>query len=343
VSRILPIVTTAYAPSAANNLYWPELYFNQSMMDAKNYEPYSDALEPRVFGNASPFDPALFLSINEYAEELMDGKSSGKYSPIEAAQWIEECAAVGRAALAQAETAASGRASVVYRRMKVDIEIQAGLGEFFGAKFRSGVLFHLYEVTHEQAPLEAAVAHYKKARAAWAALAEVSNGVHVKDITVGEQPYLRGHWADRLSAIDKDIAALSALLNGDGTRETSSKTNAAMQTVLGRTQRASLAVHHASPARYKRGEALQLALSTPVGIAAVNLHYRHLNQAENYVSLVMEKHEAQHTASIPAAYTATDFPLEYFFTISTADGKTGLYPGFAPQLTNQPYFVVQSV
>jgi hypothetical protein len=48
-SRILPIVTAAHAPSAANNAYWPEIYFNQSMVDAEHYEPYSDSETPRVF------------------------------------------------------------------------------------------------------------------------------------------------------------------------------------------------------------------------------------------------------------------------------------------------------
>ena len=33
-SRILPMVTTAHAPSAANNTYWPEMYTAQPMVDA---------------------------------------------------------------------------------------------------------------------------------------------------------------------------------------------------------------------------------------------------------------------------------------------------------------------
>jgi len=343
VSRILPTITTAYAPSAANNLYWPEVYCNQSMVNAKDYEPYSDALAPRVFGNASPFDPALFLSANEYAEELLNRNSSGKYTPVEVAQWIEDAAAAGRAAWAQAEATASGRDSAAYRRMKIDIEIQAGLGEFFGAKFRSGVLFHLYELTHERAPLEAAIAHYKKARAAWASLAEAGRGVYVEDITVGEQPYLRGHWMDRLPAIDRDIAALSALLDDNLTKQISPKVEAAMRIAQRPPQRTSPAIHHTSPMRFKQGGALRLVLSGPGSITNVEVHYRHLNQAENYISIAMEKQGAEYAASIPAPYTTTNFPLEYFFSVTTSDGKTSLYPGFTPQRTNQPYFVVRSV
>jgi hypothetical protein len=341
VSRILPVVTTAHAPSAGNNMYWPEMYFNQSMVDAQGYGPYSDAEEPRVFGNASSFDPALFLSMNAYAEELLDGKTSGKYTPVEVAQWIMDFSLAGRAALHDGP--ASGRENSTYKRMKVDILIQAGLGEFFSAKFRSGVLFHLYEVTKEREPLEASIAQYQNARTAWAVLAEMATGVYMSDITVGEQPYLRGHWNDRLPAIDKDIAALSAMLNSATSAQTSPKVKQAMGTVLGRPQRVSMAAQHTAPARFKRDEALSLALSAPAGVAAVRLHYRHVDQAENYISVAMEQQGSRYLASIPATYTATLFPLEYFFEVSMSDGSAGLYPGFTPELTNQPYFVVRSV
>ena len=86
-------MTTAHLPSAANNNYWPELYLNQSLTDANHYAPYSDSPQPRVFGNASPLDPQLFSRMNEFADEILKGDRSAKYSPIEVAQWIEDYAA----------------------------------------------------------------------------------------------------------------------------------------------------------------------------------------------------------------------------------------------------------
>src|ERR1035438_9986724 len=49
---------------------------------------------------------------------------------------------------------------------------------------------------------------YRTARAAWAGLSHKADGVYVADITVGELPWLRGHWLDRLPAIDADIVLL---------------------------------------------------------------------------------------------------------------------------------------
>jgi hypothetical protein len=341
VSRILPIVTTAHAPSAGNNMYWPELYFNQSMVDAENFQPYFDTFAPRVFGNASPFDPELFSSINEYAEELLKADVSGKYSPVEVAQWIEDLAEAGRKALAQAEASATSRTGPTYRRFQTDIAIQIGVGEFFAAKFRSGVLFHIYELTGDQAALEAAITKYKAARAAWAHAADAAKGIYVADITVGEQPYLRGNWLDRLQAIDRDIQEISAkLIPAAAQKKASPKVLEAIQAALGRPNRAPAGAEHALPAHFMRGRNLPLTISVSGDTEDVRIHYRHVNQAETYVSSAMQRQGSDHLAIIPAAYTDTTFPIEYFFELSNGDGKKVLYPGFTSNLTNQPYFVV---
>ena len=72
--------------------------------------------------------------------------------------------------------------------MFIDISIQAGLGHFFAAKFRSGVLYRIYEKTGDRAALEEALREYRKARGAWAGLANLARDVYVPDITVGERP-----------------------------------------------------------------------------------------------------------------------------------------------------------
>ena len=360
VSRILPVVTTAHAPSAGNNMYWPEMYWNQSMVDAKDYGPYSDALEPRVFGNASPFDPALFCSINEYAEELLSGNSSGKYTPVEVAEWIQSFAAAGRRMLAEARQTASGQDSAAYRRMHLDIAIQAGLGEFFAAKFRAGLLFHIFELSQEQPAIQAAISLYRQASDVWRELALDAGRAYLTDITVGEQDYLRGFWMDRLPAIQKDIAALEAMVDSKAGKVASPKVDAAIRKVAGRiavTKRRAtagvpetsnvfwpvVAAHHSKPQGFVRGEPMPLMLAATLETTDVRLHYRHVDQAENYVVVAMEKRGTCYFASISGAYTKTEFPIEYYFEVHTDDGDVELYPRFKARLTNQPYFVVRGV
>src|SRR5258708_1163730 len=163
-SRILPIVTPAHGASAANNTYWPEMYTNQAVVDTAHPGPYSDSPSPRVFGNVSPFDPQLFSRVNDFADELLNNEHTGKYSPIEVAQWIEDYAAAAGKNLAQAEARAVAKDRPEHRRLATDIALQAGLGKFFGAKLRSGVLFRIHEKTGDRTALGQSVKPGKPAR-----------------------------------------------------------------------------------------------------------------------------------------------------------------------------------
>jgi hypothetical protein len=55
----------------------------------------------------------------------------------------------------------------------------------------------------------------------------------------------------------------------------------------------------------------------------------------------MERQDLLFAGTIPADYTRTEFPLEYYFEVHKSDGTVGLFPGFVPGLTTQPYFVVR--
>jgi len=340
-SRILPTVTTAYAPSAGNNTYWPELYFNQSFVDAEHPGPYGDSLAPKVFDNASPFDPQLFSQMNEFAAELLGGERTGRYSPIEVAQWIESYADESLQHLKLADKTASRKQSPEYRRLAIDVTLQAGLGQFFGAKFRSGVLYAIYQKTGDRSALEASLSMYRKARDHWAQLASAAKGVYVADITVGEQPQQRGHWLDRLPAIDRDIAVLAQKLDAMPTGVAPPLGAAAIQQALGHPQRTTPPYRHEAPAKFSPGQPLELALSHPKRTAAVLLYYRHVDQAERYETLAMEFRGQAYHAAIPAEYTRTDYPLEYYFEIKENNQEAVLFPGFSKTLTGQPYFVVR--
>lgn len=331
-SRILPIVTTAHGASAANNSYWPEMYFNQSIVDANAGGPYTDSPAPKVFGNVSPFDPQLFSRMNDFADALLAGECDGKYSPIEVAQWIEDYAAAATQSLAQAK----GK-SAEHRRLAIDVKIQAGLGRFFGAKFRSGVLYRIYQKTNDPAALQEALTQYRKARAAWAELADVAKGVYMADVTVGEHPQLRGHWLDRLPAMDRDIALMEKAKAG----EPDSKVAAAIKEILGRPARPALRCRHNSPSHFKAGLPIELAITVPEQAAAVRLFYRHVDQAERFEVVEMEAREGAYRGTIPARYTESDYPLQYYFEVRQSAAKASLYPGFGADLTDQPYFVLR--
>ncbi len=211
-SRVLPLVTSAHLPSASNHAFWAEIYDNMPIVLGSERSPYSDTPTPKCFGTVSPLDPQLFSTIVDYTGDLLAGRANPKYSPIEVAQWLEDYTAASAKALASARLQATSHASPEFRRIEEDVMIQNGLGSFFAAKLRSGVLFEIYQRTGSADAGKRALAQYKKARDAWAAMASRANNVYRADITYGNTPMRRGNWTDRIPSIDKDIAAMESNL-----------------------------------------------------------------------------------------------------------------------------------
>lgn len=113
---------------------------------------------------------------------------------------------------------------------------------------------------------------------------------------------------------------------------------------LGRVRPATVVCRHTPAAQFVRGKPLVVELAVPTGKAAgVRIHYRYVNQAERYVVEEMRAEESRYRATIPATYTESPYPLQYFFTVHEGPDAAWLYPGFRADLSNQPYFVVRSL
>jgi hypothetical protein len=338
-SRVLPMLTTAHQPSASNRGYWVEVPANMPLVEGGAPVPYGDTPTPKRFGTVSALDPELFSSIEEHATELLKGERSGKYSPIEVAQFLEDSATAAGQALEKAAGQAPSRKDPEFRRMEEDVRIQIGLGQFYGAKLRAGVLFDLYRRTGDPKVRAQALAAYRRARATWAAMAERARGVYVADITYGEAAVRRGHWMDRLPAIDQDLAALEALHIEPGA-ESGERVLRAMGHATGRPVRRTYHCTHHPPRGFRPGEAVPLALVVEGHGVSVRLHYRQVNQAERWRPLDMEWDGRAFQATIPAAYTQSPFALQYYFELREGTAGAGLYPGFNEVFANQPYFVL---
>lgn len=352
-TRIVPLVVTTHLPSAANDTYGPEFYTNQSIPDPQKNAPYGDTPAPKIFGNVSPLDPQLFLRINDCAEQLLNGERSARYTPVEVAQWLEDLADTATTQLMKAEKETTAPGSD-FRRIAVDAKIQAGLGRFFAAKFRSAALYAIHEQSGDRAALEESLRAYQRAREIWSQLAADAARVYVSDVTYGPRPYQRGHWLDRLPAIDADISIMSSRLTSpqpslDQTSSNRSpQVRSAIQAVLGRPERRSLQCRHAPPSRFIPNQDLQIALSvaesaveTAQPAVTARLYYRHVNQAERYESAELHRRGVEYKAAVPGSYLTPTYSLQYYFELSQPPDRACLYPGFAPDLANQPYFVVR--
>jgi hypothetical protein len=296
--------------------------------------PYADTAQPRRLGTVIPLDPQLFSTIEEHVAEVLKGQRSGKYSPVEVAQWLEDSVTVADRELGIAVEKAPARNAPEFRRLEEDVRIQIGLGRFFAAQLRSGVLYEIYLKTGDPAAREQAIAAYRRARTAWATMAERAKRVYRTDITFGETPVRRGHWIDRLPAIDKDIAAMEAA-HVAPTRSTAALAE------LGKS-RPTVKCDHVLPEKFQPGNSVSIGLKPEGAVSSARLLYRRVNQAERWQALDMEREGHGFKTAIPADYTKSPFALEYYFELRRDATTAWLHPGFAANLDNQPYFVVTS-
>ena len=345
-SRLLPLVTSAHLCSASNHSYWPEINESMPIMLGGVRSPYSDTPEPRCFATVSPLDPQIFSTVVEYTQDLLAGKLNAKYSPVEVAQWLETMTAASNEALSVARTKARARTSPEFRRIEEDVLIMMGLGSYFAVKMRSAVLYELYEQTGNEQAGTLALAEYKKAREAWAKMAERAGKAYSADVSYGSVPGRRGSWSDRLAGIDKDLEAMQEKLKNPPAAIGSVKdAERAIRVALGAPRRPSVACEHTPPGSFQAGQPLSLTLTVArsgagAGLESALLHYRHVDQGERWVTAEMELGGNVYTSAIPGNYSDSVYALQYYFELRAKAGEAWLYPAFNATFSNQPYYAV---
>jgi hypothetical protein len=286
----------------------------------------------------------MFSTVVEYTGALLADQPSVKYSPIEVAQWIEDCTSASRAALDEASRRSRSRTSPEFRRIEEDVLIQIGLGTFFAHKLRSAVLFEIWQQTGDVEAGTLATAQYQTARDAWAAMGARAARVYRSNVSYGSVPKRRGHWSDRLAGIDTDLAAMRTKVQGaPAAAPTGQNVAKAMRAATNRTRRPGAQGAHTPADLFEPGQPLSLSLGIAPAAAvptSVSLCYRHVNQAERWKSAAMSGQGGHFSGAIPAEYTHSEYPLQYYFELKDEEGSTWLYPGFNETLSNQPYFAV---
>ncbi|MEK3725577.1 hypothetical protein [Paenibacillus sp. FSL H8-0034] len=383
--RILPLITTAHLPSAANNVYWPEIYTDQTIVSTGEPSPYDfDTPAPKTFGSVSPLDSALFYRVDDFVDDCLRNQRSGKMTPLEVADRLSDMAESAEKHLGTAQSLVGDSTEAAYRRLAVDVAAQAGLGHFFAHKLRAAVAYSWHERTGSIERLEEALSSYRSAKAAWEQIVERTKDVYQPDQVYGHVQIMRGSWADRLEGIDANIAVMeqvhAKLLSGveaaaDAETGTDTAASADPSAEAFIPQAASIqefipaavtvghypdalayadifpaavvgsakvrpACEHKSPVHYRKGAPVELRVKLlgPAEGVKVTLLYRHVNQAEAYETVTMSEKDGLLTATIPAAYTDSVYPLVYYFELQEDQGQAWLVPGFDADLSNQPYY-----
>jgi hypothetical protein len=165
----------------------------------------------------------------------------------------------------------------------------------------------------------------------------------VADVTVGELAWLRGHWLDRLPAIDTDIANMAKRIDTPGAATMAApQTKAAVAAAIARPDRGPIACSHTPEPHLRDKEPLYIELKAP-RLGSARLWYRHFNQAERWQSTQMLRipESDRYRASIDANYTSSPYSIQYYFEVGSSSERVWLYPGFDASRANQPYYLVR--
>ena len=344
-SGVLPLITSAHLPAGSAMTYWPEMYTNMPITNSGLSHPYGDTPSPKVFGRVSPLDPAIFSAVNEFVDDYVEDKPTARYSPADVANWLENFATVSAEQLEIAKENVPNASDPSFRRMYIDVSAQSALGMFFANKLRAATAFMVYEKNGNTDNLNDAVFFYRKARESWQQLIDITEDVYVEDLGFGDpvnRPHLTGHWKDRLPAIDADLNVMEKLLKGnmgDSMPKSTSPSPASEDWMKPRPQIPACA--HKAPEKFHPGKPLEIKLNaeSPL-IQTVKLHYRHVNQAEEYNIEPMSKENGVWRFNIPAGFTDSEYHFMYFFEIIDSNRNAWIFPGFDDDLANQPYYHV---
>jgi hypothetical protein len=340
-SRILPLVTAVHAPSAAQNMYWPEIYSDVPLVPDPDPKPNpwvrsgwaadgSFDVEGRyVFQEASPLDPEVIYGIAEYARDEQAGVLDGRRTPAECADELDH--------LADAAVAAVGPRpdrdrdiSAQTARALIDAVISAGIGRFFARKIRAATAFARYELTGDTGHAAAAAVHLADALAVWDDFCEIATVYH-PDQAFGMADYARGHWRDRRAAIAADLVRVRAIAGDAAPAPGAAQAPAPPSAEI---------VEH-DPERDVRigADGVEIRARLSRGVDAVELRFRQVDQSQRWSSVPMAETEGQWAGVIPPEVLDSPFAVQYAFRWAAADGTAREPRSWGARL-RAPYDVV---
>jgi hypothetical protein len=114
-----------------------------------------------------------------------------------------------------------------------------------------------------------------------------------------------------------------------------------MKEVLTPTARPALHIEHVPVEHFKRNQPLMIQASIKGKVIAVELRYRRVDQAETWRPAEMKLASGKWSVGVPADYTDSAFPIQYYFVVRNVKDPAALHPGLGANLMSQPYFVAR--
>ena len=169
------------------------------------------------YAKATPSDTEQFLSIDDAARCILEGKDSARIWPGQSSAWFERVSNDVLDLVAQAEKHIGNSRNKEFDSTMADMKILANLALYHSRRAHAGVSYALFKRSRDLSALDDAVDYESSAVRAWEKLVEAAGDMYDYNLMMGrEKSGLSGHWRDELVELKKGLQKLQ--LERDGFR-----------------------------------------------------------------------------------------------------------------------------
>jgi len=299
-----------------------------------------------VYATAEPSDTEQFLSMEEAARNLLEGKDSAKRHPLKTSQWFSQASADVLRLVGEAEKRVGKDRNKEFNSTMVDLKILANLALYHSRRIHAGLSYALFKQAQDASALDDAIARERLAIQAWEKLVEAAGDVYNDDLMMGlPSAGLSGHWKDELVELKKGLKALQ--LERESFLPAAAQNNSLIARFLTRKPASgdddeppTITSQPAPSAPAEKPLTITVEARDPSGVKSVRLRYRSVNQYQDYRTLEMAPtgKKDQYQAVIPAEHVIPKWDLMYFIEVIDNRGNGKIYPDLEKET---PYVVVR--
>jgi dienelactone hydrolase len=299
-----------------------------------------------AYAKAEPSDTEQFLSMEEAARNLLEGKDSAKRHPLKTSQWFAQASADVLGLVGEAEKRIGKGRNKEFNSTMVDLKILANLALYHSRRIHAGLSYALFKQSQDAAALDDAIAHEGMAIQAWEKLVEAAGDVYNDNLMMGlPSSGLSGHWKDELVELKKGLKDLRQ--ERESFRPASTQNNSLIARFLTRKPAPGdddePPTHTHQPVTSAPAEkplTVTAEARDPSGVKSVRLRYRGVNQYQDFRTLEMTPtgKRDQYQAVIPAEHVLRMWDLMYFIEVIDNRGNGKIYPDLEKET---PYVVVR--
>src|SRR5215510_2664875 len=299
-----------------------------------------------AYAKAEPSDTEQFLSMEEAARNLLEGKDSAKRHPLRTSQWFAHASADVLRLVGEAEKRIGKDRNKEFNSTMVDLKILANLALYHSRRIHAGLSYALFKQAQDASALDDAIAHESRAIQAWEKLVDAAGDVYNDNLMMGlPSSGLSGHWKDELVELKKGLKALQQ--EKESFRPGATQNNASVARFLtgkpapgNDNEPPTLTSQPVTSAQAEKALTVTAEARDPSGVKSVRLRYRSVNQYQDYRTLEMTPtgKNDQYQAVIPAEHVLPQWDLMYFIEAIDNRGNGKIYPDLEKET---PYVVVR--